>query len=39
MLRNILLKIWSQMPKIILITVLLFLSGLSVAEAETETVR
>ena len=33
--RNILLKNWSQMPKIILITVLLFLSGLLVTEAET----
>ena len=33
--RNILLKNWSQMPKIILITVLLFLSGLLVVEAET----
>ena len=33
--RNILLKIWPQMPKIILITVLLFLSGLLVTEAET----
>ena len=32
---NLLLNNWSQMPKIILITVLLFLSGLSVAEAET----
>ena len=35
MLPNILLKNWSQMPKIILITVLLFLSGLLVTEAET----
>ena len=33
--RNILLKNWSQMPKIILIIVLLLLSGLLVAEAET----
>ena len=33
--RKLLLKNWSQMPKIILIIVLLFLSGLSVAEAET----
>ena len=31
---NLLLKNWSQMPKIILITVLLFLSGLLVGEAE-----
>ena len=33
--RNISQKSWSQMPKIILITVLLFLSGLLVTEAET----
>ena len=33
--RKLLLKNWSQMPKIILITVLLFLSGLLVVEAET----
>ena len=33
--RNILLKNWSQMPKIILIIVLLLLSGLLVAEVKT----
>ena len=35
MLHNLLLKDWSQMHKIILIIVLLFFSGLLVAEAET----
>ena len=33
--RKLLLNNWSQMHKIILITVLLFLSGLLVTEAET----